>query len=257
MRPLAPAHMARLLVLATAVAAAVAAAAPPAPPAAAAVAALEWDGRPVSSIDVVQPEARNDTQVDCGAIERARDAVVDLFRRPLTRREYEDRNFNWLRCTSAYSNRWDVGGLWAGPWGRDLLRHLRKRRLLVIGWHYRYIHGRKQPHGEWGDAKMEAATLLFDPLPSMVELIKEFALKAAVKHRRSVYFIDCPVKGVDNGIIQGWERHSIRFPNIIQDYAYNSNPELTIAYYKVGAFEFWPANVTGDPSEEKEVERPR
>ena len=51
---------------------------------------------------------------DCESFKALRDQTAALFRRPLSKREYESRNFMWLRCRSDETHLFDMGGTWFG-----------------------------------------------------------------------------------------------------------------------------------------------
>ena len=112
-------------------------------------AAAAW--RPlVYDVEPIVVNTTNGTKLqDPAHVRRAK----ELFSRPLNRTEYFERDWNWIRCRTSFSTRFDIGGSWAGPhgayWRRVLAEH-----CGIINWQHVYTN-----HEDWGDAMVRFETL--------------------------------------------------------------------------------------------------
>lgn len=75
----------------------------------------------------------------------------ELFGGPLTELQYRRRNWMWLRCLTTREMLFDVGGMWFGRSGREVLKAVRKKLpgCGIMNWRFKYVNGQK-----WGDGKM-------------------------------------------------------------------------------------------------------
>ncbi|PHH85925.1 hypothetical protein CDD83_10986 [Cordyceps sp. RAO-2017] len=132
---------------------------------------------------------------DCQKLEEQRNKTMELFRRPLTREEYESRNFMWVRCRMKYGKAFDLGGLWFGPNGKWLREAVEPR--ILVEWHFRYYRG------DWGDADLSFNTHLE---LNLVQTLEAFMRVASVRNQvnhRNLYLLNCPK--MEHHEYYGWE----------------------------------------------------
>ncbi|GAO15037.1 uncharacterized protein UV8b_00439 [Ustilaginoidea virens] len=87
--------------------------------------------------------ATPDINSQCQLIQRETDR---LFGKPLTRDEYYERNWLWLRCRTSINPTFDAGGSWVGEWGVSVYEGLQNRGCGFLNWHFKYVNQR-----DWGD----------------------------------------------------------------------------------------------------------
>lgn len=149
---------------------------------------------------------------ECERAEVIRNETAQLFSRQLTKDEYYQRNFMWMRCRGTRSPFFDLGGSWFGHNGEDLKRMIDGPMPIRV-WQFKYVNAVRPgiSNDGWGDAELFVNPWYPVKLDEAVSVIREFGRKEAAKYRRSFYIIDCP--GFEMDPSWATERSTIDFPN--------------------------------------------
>lgn len=133
-------------------------------------------------LEVVPP---NMTTTEAAAWLKA--AEYQLFEKPISRNEYDRRNWMWVRCRCHHEAKFDLGGIWFGHRG-EALRKTIKRECPLTTWKFKYVNGLG-----WGDAMVSFHWWGDDcRLRDVVNLMRNLALRGGRKYRRDFYMWDCP-----------------------------------------------------------------
>lgn len=128
----------------------------------------------------------------------------ELFEKPLSRDEYIQRNWMWLRCRSHHSPKFDVGGTWPGHMGENVEK-LVKQKCNVLKFRFKYVNGL-----DWGDAVMDMFPLARCTLRETVWILKDIAKRYEAKYHRNLYLWDCPY--FEEERYYGTERDGLAWP---------------------------------------------
>lgn len=129
----------------------------------------------------------------------------ELFEKPITRDEYERRNWMWVRCRTHHEAMFDMGGTWFGHAGQPL-KQLLGRECPFIGWRFKYVNGLG-----WGDAMAQFHGWGDDcRLRDILVLMRNFALRSSAASKRDFYMWDCP--GFEDDAHYGTEREGKVWP---------------------------------------------
>lgn len=130
----------------------------------------------------------NETTAECDELAELRKQTADLFQRPLSREEYYERNWMWLRCRTETHNEFDAGGSWFGEDAEDFHNKVRPLDCGPINWHFKYVNGQG-----WGDAMFGFDWSIPNcVLPFTVQILRDIAKVATDRYQRELYIWDCP-----------------------------------------------------------------
>lgn len=158
----------------------------------------------LNGIEVVPP---NMTAAEAAAWVKA--AEYQLFEKPITRNEYDRRNWMWVRCRCHHEAHFDMGGTWFGHRG-EALRKILKRQCPLTSWKFKYVNGLG-----WGDAMVNFHWWGDDcRLRDVVNIMRNLALRGGRKARRDFYMWDCPT--FEDDAHYGTEREGMIWPGYNQ-----------------------------------------
>lgn len=105
------------------------------------------------------------------------------------RKEYLERNYNWLRCRTQHTPFFDVGGGWVDDGGKRVFEGLAKwlPQCLPINNKVTYYNGQ-----DWGDGALKFDCFFpFNNLRTIVKALEKTGNDYAVDHRRKLYIFNC------------------------------------------------------------------
>lgn len=160
------------------------------------------DPHPAGITPDIEPLHYNEAEAQAWLKNKA----YNLFEKRLSRVEYYQRNWQWIRCRTLLGFRFDMGGSWFGRDAEPLYNELLKY-CPIDKWRFKYTN-----HLGWGDASISFVSPTSGCRPEhIVEGMYQLAKYARDKYKREFYIWDCP--GFESYEFWGSERDGLSFPD--------------------------------------------